>query len=445
MNCILLVTFSSLLLSSCHVKNQLYNRTPKSIISVPHSEDGKDCDLKTTACLAFIEFDDMGEFWERDKSPGEPLQLTAALDLMRRAKKADTQAPIIVTFTHGWKNNAGLQNANVAGFEGVLQYIRDKYKRPVVGIYIGWRGDLISKYWPISRQLTYFNREGAAIRIPGASMTEAFTRIMIEAHHNSPGTQLIMVGHSFGGLVLERALTQAVTAYVIRGTGTGTVNRQHDAEESRIWADLVVFVNSAAAASEGKQLLNFLKERAASYTSKIYGAADEYKRTQERPLLVSISSIGDSATRFLLPIGHGPSYINRALNGSWRTYAPADPPEVTSQSSYYLSTTAHMPVLQSHVIVEIKKGGPVSDCPAPYATPFPVTTGQTYQVCEKPKRWNDTPYWAMEMPTTIVPDHNGIFNENFIALLTQFLPSKEEMDDERLRPIPATKSPAQAK
>src|SRR5258708_29759466 len=50
-----------------------------------------------------------------------------------------------------------------------------------------------------------------------------------------------MVGHSFGGLILERALTQAMTDFVLRrGSGDGA------------WADLIVFVNSAAAASEGR-------------------------------------------------------------------------------------------------------------------------------------------------------------------------------------------------
>lgn len=40
----------------------------------------------------------------------------------------------------------------------------------------------------------------------------------------------------------------------------------------------------------------------------------------------------------------------------------------------------------------------------------------------------------MQMPTTIVPDHSGIFNENFIRLLEQFMPSQEEMKDPALRP-----------
>jgi hypothetical protein len=150
-------------------------------------------------------------------------------------------------------------------------------------------------------------------------------------------------------------------------------------------------------------------------------------------MFLSISSLGDTATRFLVPIGHGPSALARQITGSWRTYDHPDIPSVPSQRSYYLSTTAHMEVLQSHLIVEnnpqsLRECGPLFS-----PTPVVITTGQQYMICRK-NSWNDTPYWAMEMPATIVPDHSGIFNRNFIALLQKFLPSKDEMENFGLMP-----------
>jgi hypothetical protein len=49
----------------------------------------------------------------------------------------------------------------------------------------------------------------------------------------------------------------------------------------------------------------------------------------------------------------------------------------------------------------------------------------------------------MEMPVTIVPDHSGIFNLNFISLLMKFLPSETEMRNPETRPrfIPAASEP----
>jgi len=145
-----------------------------------------------------------------------------------------------------------------------------------------------------------------------------------------------------------------------------------------------------------------------------------------RPLFLSISSLGDTATRFGLPIGHGPSYLSRQIKGSWRQYDPPYPFGVKSQSSFYLSTTTHMDALQSHIIVE-DTGGPPRGSSGAVHFAVTLTAGQKYNVCQKPGRLNDTPYWAMEMPVTIVPDHSGIFNENLIRLLAQFLPTRDEM------------------
>jgi hypothetical protein len=380
----------------------------------------------------------MGEMWD-------PAQLDNALALIKRARSVNPH-PIIVTFTHGWKNNADDDpkhvNGNVFGFEGVLDYMQHAPQHryadsPVVGIYIGWRGNLISKYWPVRQQLSYFNRENTAIRIPGASLTAALTRIMKATHEGGEGPRAIMIGHSFGGLLMERALTQAMTDFVLRGGqgGRGTASA---------WADLVVFVNSAAAASEGKQTLDMLKslvrKRGLRYEVTPVAMQAEARnspsgsRTAQRPLMLSISSLGDLATRFGLFVGHGPSAISRQMQGGWRTYTQPDIPSVPSQRSYYLSTLAHMEVLQSHLIVEDTEQGR-SQCGALYSqTPVQINTGQKYLICEKPGRWNDTPYWAMQMPATIVPDHGGIFNKNFLALLEKFLPSEEEMRDPAAMP-----------
>jgi hypothetical protein len=455
--------------SGCFVRNKVYNPVPNSVVVVEATKvkfrtDSVDpnCTPSDHACLAFLEFDEMGEAW--DPGPilkpgyGQPVpeqasgslcppadpagkipppgQLCAALQLIQKAKNMSSH-PVIVTFIHGWKNNADRNprdpNGNVIGFEGVLEYLaeaKENGKRifgdsPVVGIYIGWRGDLISKYFPVSRDFSYFNRERTAIRIPGATMTAALTEIMLETHRGNTDALAIMVGHSFGGLVLERALTQAMTDYVLR-------QRAGRSLEGAAWADLAVYLNSAAAASEGKQMMDLLKDLEYGVTAQT-AASDSMRRSRERPLVLSISSLGDTATRFGLPIGHAPSYLNQELNGGWRTYTNPQPKALPKQSSYYLSTTAHLEPVQSHIILE---NPPPSGCPAEskqYAPAFPLSNGKMYQICEKPGRWNDTPYWAMEMPISIVPDHSGIFNENFVGLLRQFLPSPEEMSQASLR------------
>jgi hypothetical protein len=60
--------------------------------------------------LGIIEFDDMGESWEKCTSLTDPnnCQLSRVLDLIREEKKSGDV--VVVVFTHGWKNNASPDN-----------------------------------------------------------------------------------------------------------------------------------------------------------------------------------------------------------------------------------------------------------------------------------------------------------------------------------------------
>jgi len=62
-------------------------------------------------------------------------------------------------------------------------------------------------------------------------------------------------------------------------------------------------------------------------------------------------------------------------------------------------------------------------------SPIQLLTAASYRICEKPGRWNDTPYWAMQMPAAVVPDHSGIFNKNFVTLLFKYFPESAELND----------------
>ena len=95
-----------------------------------------------------------------------------------------------------------------------------------------------------------------------------------------------------------------------------------------------------------------LKREGISYAPRREEPSD---LTAQWPLLLSISSLGDAATRFLVPVGHGPSYLSLKMTGSWRDYQGNDLFGIKLQRSYYLSTTAHMEALQSHLIVEDPK------------------------------------------------------------------------------------------
>jgi hypothetical protein len=230
----LLPSLFLLLLTGCYVPNKSYRLNEQSLVQVPLLQnlpaskpqlDGPTCtaqSLTVRPCIAFLEFDDMGERWSQESqpvSPGEDIdntsQLSNAIKIIRAAVRQDPHA-LIITFTHGWKHNSKPGDTNIEGFKQVLNDLHDNRYRNhiVVGIYISWRGELVSPYMPVHRNFTYFNREAAAARIPGASLTDALIRIAATAHSVKPKNAgerplVVFVGHSFGGLVMERALTQA--------------------------------------------------------------------------------------------------------------------------------------------------------------------------------------------------------------------------------------------
>jgi pimeloyl-ACP methyl ester carboxylesterase len=80
--------------------------------------------------------------------------------------------------------------------------------RHVIGIFVGWRG--LSFYAGWLTNLTFWNRKTAALRVALGSVRELFARLRrFRESHDSDST-LVIVGHSFGGLVVFSALAQSL-------------------------------------------------------------------------------------------------------------------------------------------------------------------------------------------------------------------------------------------
>src|SRR5439155_2908121 len=106
---------------------------------------------------------------------------------------------------------------------------------------------------PVVKEFTYWNRRDTATYIPGSNLSEAMLRVALATKgpaYNEP-SRLIVVGHSFGGLVLERTVTQYLTRRVVENASS----------TFHPFADLLVFVNEAAAATEAIQFLTMLNDR----------------------------------------------------------------------------------------------------------------------------------------------------------------------------------------
>jgi hypothetical protein len=375
--------------------------------------------------LSFVEFDDRGEMFDRR-------QLTAAVDTINAARAAAAPGvrPVVAVFVHGWKNNASESSGNVWGFRQTLAGLALQYKisggpfAPVVGVYIGWRGAVVSA--PLLKEFTFFERHSKSQNLPGPHLAEALVRVMQAAKGPdfSAPTVSILIGHSFGGAVLETALSEVLADLVIRAERTRTPVQ---------WpADLVMFLNEAQEATRSYQLIESMianvKERDACLPVG-------QEQTLQAPAIVSVSSTGDSATRVAFP---AVQTVARPFNSLRRYPKGGNAVGIPSQTSMFFKTTAHMSEFQSHVvgrsddpaiaaIMQQCKPTLEMDLEGKFLPPGAPANAPRYVLVEKPGARNRTPYWVFQIPPEIVPDHSTIFTPVFRRFLLSMLESRSAM------------------
>lgn len=421
-------------------------------------------------------------------------QLSHLVNLIRFAKQVSLAnggggCVRVVLFVHGWKNNASDEANNVWGFRRLLYETaksqaggstpcvsgtassQEGNSVPVVGIYIGWRGAAMSP--PILKEFTFPDRRDAASRLPGTDLLQALMRLgeeskanarelfslpRLPALHPAPpppppitvadegdGSPVMLIGHSFGALLLERAVTMptaealltqldpllndAPSKATLKTQGVGDSSGQQGPSPSEVTIhlpfDRVVFVNSAASATEAHQMIMLLKERKLHLERRVSSPSDPKAEKAESFLFLAITSTGDPATKIIMPIGE--SVFGRET----RSYYPTPDldyskvPRLANQRTWELHSVANIAELQSHWFCSDDerlhagcKCGTHSEHPLRLRMRFEEKQAHGYS-CFRPiaGAWNDTPYWALQIPATIVPDHGNVFTSEFVDLV----------------------------
>ncbi len=282
----------------CSGKSSLEERT----YSVKNGDDGK-------YLLGFVEFDDQG--WFHDHSQQQMLRA----ELARRAANPKEQF-LVVVFAHGWFHNASAADENVQNFRSLLERLDlmeraaaqtepNKVKRTVVGVYLGWRGETLEI--PVLKQaLTFWSRMGAAERVGEGAAKQVLMELnqfkcyangrgqpvkephlcqdtLVDANH----TQMVVIGHSFGGLAVYHALR---TEMMERTTWQWQAqDGSHPYAVSRSFGDLVLLVNPAFEGSAYEPLWR-------ASQSRCYSAS-------QRPVMMVVTSKTDRATQLAFPLG----------------------------------------------------------------------------------------------------------------------------------------------
>ena len=370
--------------------------------------------------MSFVEFDEKGDFWDR-------AQLAIAGAAIRHAAKP----VLLVVFIHGWHHNAadrppGTKNpGDVQTFECLLSQLAASSSTgnlEVHGVYLGWRGRLVQG--PLD-YLTFLGRKGTATRIAGTPVTETIFELIRQARRRSPSfSKTVVVGHSFGALVLEKAMAQAVAGSVL------LQDAQSRGASFNAPADLVLLVNSAAESIYAKELEDMF--RAVGNRGQI---------RPERPLFISLTSKTDSATGGWFPLGTLLPNIFARRHYDWKKRGPSS--DNVSQHDYVTKTPGHNELLFTHTVEpegappERKATKPdLGNCGAgnrafeanlsdPQGTRFRTADPanpdnfewwRLVPITDRPDR-KLTPYWVMQVPKAIIHEHAPIFTPESCAMM----------------------------
>jgi pimeloyl-ACP methyl ester carboxylesterase len=257
---------------------------------------------RPTASLKIIRVTNLGEFVDRCELTDVLYELNwGRADQAGRAHaRFDPQAPklpkLAVLYIHGWKHDASENDQNLVEFKLLIDRLRERHKteKYVVGIYVGWNAtaDLPEPF----ESFSFWVKKSDADRISqGGAVTKIVSSIGAVIAQNGHD-QFIAIGHSFGARMLYSATAQSLVAQ------TEFAHPGYNGGEYEIFrgtADAIILVNPAFEASRYTVLDDFTR-------------SGEKFASGQKPLLVSISSDQDWATRVAFPIGQWFDLANTA-------------------------------------------------------------------------------------------------------------------------------------
>jgi hypothetical protein len=388
-----------------------------------------DIEYYTNFSLGFVEFDDQGWFWNRN-------QLGAVTNMILQTaaigQATNAAGIVMILFTHGWKNNAAFDNTNVETFRQELNVISDLEQeqtnhtpRRVVGVYCGWRGESLNI--PYLDNITFWNRKSAAYRVGGyGALTELLENLeSLQAASNAslptnaPRTELIIIGHSFGGQAVYSAISQIVAERFVKTIEQG--------QTLKPLGDQVILLNPAFEASRYYDLY----QMAHVYTN--YPAS-------QRPVLSIFTSKGDWATHYAFPLGRFFPSLFASTRSHQQTLANREAvgwfqPFVTHDLWYKPLTNSFSEELTNH----ISRGH--SGFPSPEAKKKFYASLQNIK--EQRSHWKNrstnsfsfsgatlvprynyvtgNPFIVVSVDKRIMADHDDISNTNLINFLEEYV------------------------
>lgn len=431
--------------------------------------------------MAFIEFTEQG-------SLAAPAQLEAAAKMLD--SDGTDATPILLFYLHGWKNNS--RSGDVMQFCDFASHLarcvsRVPLRDGAVGkyrlycVYLAWNGSYFSEdFRPDYREYekngaplcklknnpsihdsqigslvdygTFWSRKAAAQNMASLELIEVITALSERVHQN-PDARSIAIAHSFGALILEKSLAQALPAMV-------------HGDSLTLPFDLTLLLNPAAEAVTAYRIIDFFKRRLRDCESE---AAE--------PAIVTVNAMNDVPTRYAFTAGTIPKtlalwlpwnlFLNHKLSfgrdgRDVRSVRVAELMTCTAGHSRYLPShdlrfvgelpreeTGHplelgkmgfdakemhhrawnfrvnlvathpnryLRMPQEHEAILWQNPGAGEKRVASLWRCVPVETKGP--VADRYRVFNRTPNWIVRVPPTVIDGHGGIWSDNAKSLMT---------------------------
>ena len=413
--------------------------------------------------LAVIQFDDDGKYLD-------PSQIAAGEECVSavRTSARNRNGAVVVVFIHGWHHGAHWDRSpstppdepdgdtHFHQFRLLLEslalreaerYLQDPEPsattekvspggRRVIGIYIGWNGDPLSRAAinriPLLNTLSFGNRYNTAATIAGSTDFHDMLRRLISSTKQPVASSsdrderprsdspVIIMGHSLGGLMLESAFLSLLDSsdpplYYPRRPASYTIETRRR-NEPISFPDLLLALNSAANSKITKRIIHTLNDQ------NITKTATAERLRYAPPLLISATSVADWVTKYVWRLAQGHRFW-------WKTDG-----HDRSIFTHELIWTARRITCQRRDFLDLGQNWHCLRPPSPpdAATPripidLPVRERRDQDDDEVPHDRSTLiplgdmnvahPAWVFQVPSELIKDHNDIFNSRARSLI----------------------------
>jgi pimeloyl-ACP methyl ester carboxylesterase len=325
--------------------------------------------------LAIVEFDDQGRCYDRGQMDGVAERLTAlAPDDVPTGEDV-----ILVVFVHGWQHDARSDDDNLNHFRMLLKQTVEYERlhaspgvapRPVLGVFAGWRGLSDFGLGDVVADATFWGRQAAGQRVAVGSVRELFGRLRHYRNRQQKrggNPLLVIVGHSFGGMIVFSALAQSLIQAASAPVGHVTPE----------FANLVLLVNPAIEAARYIPIYDL-----------VTSAAFQARTTKQLPVFICAQADNDQPVGLVFPLGNAGHAITEATIGELEKWCVRH-------------ALGFVPHFRTH-----KLAGPAAD------NPF---------VLDPPGTTQANPFWVVGATKEVINGHGGIWQAPFLQFIASLV------------------------